>query len=84
MAQIPPRSHEEDRFEEIVAKGERAVETNVPHFVFGLQTPQVPPALQCLQLLQFLQALHESVPEHVAASGPQHGSVVRAEARWML
>lgn len=53
------------------------------HYFFGLHTPQVPPALQCLQLLQFLQALHESAPEQVAASGPQHMSIVRAEARWM-
>ena len=53
------------------------------HYFFGLHTPQVPPALQCLQLLQFLHALHESVPEHAAASGPQHVSFVRVEARWM-
>jgi hypothetical protein len=34
-----------------------------------LQTPHLPPSLaQCLQYLQFLQALHGSAPVHVAAS----------------
>lgn len=33
------------------------------HFGFRLQTPQVPPSLaQCLQYLQFLQALHGVLP----------------------
>jgi hypothetical protein len=32
-----------------------------------LQTPQLPPALQCLQALQFLQAVHVLLPTHLAA-----------------
>jgi hypothetical protein len=33
----------------------------------GLQTPHVPPLLQCLQYLQFLHALQLAEPVHVAA-----------------
>lgn len=36
-----------------------------------LQTPHVPPSLwQCLQAVQFLQALHGSAPVHVAKKAP--------------
>lgn len=36
-----------------------------------MQTPHVPPSFaQCLQYLQFLQALHGLAPVHVANSAP--------------
>lgn len=44
---------------------------------FFSQTPQVPPLLQCLQERQFLQALQDFAPVHVANSElPQQLSAV--------
>lgn len=48
----------------------------------GLHTPHVPPpALQCLQYLQFLHAVHVRLPVQVAApnpSPPQHAGLAIA------
>lgn len=54
-----------------------------PFFFFGFwQTPQVPPALQCLHPLQFLHAVHDESAEHFFPFLEQQSSTGEAkEAR---
>jgi hypothetical protein len=61
-----PRSHS--------AKWLRAAVTlHNPHF-FLEHTPHFPPPLQCLQELQFLHAVQDAEPVHVASEvSSQHG-----------